>query len=360
MAQGVGTALVLSCAPALATLLVDESRRTQALGAYSGALSFAGIAAPLIGGASIAVLGWSGVFWFRVPLALAALVLMPVLVRLKQPPAARSLRTFQPGGPCLLAIGIGCLLLTPSLVSSDASPWMPALAGTGFLAAFALHQSRAHAPMLPPAVLRDPAFVAPNLASILVHFVGFAVPLLVPYQLARIGGLAATEIGAVIALSPAGMLLGSVLAVPLARRAGSNASAWVGGVLVAGGGAALALCASSQPGLPIMASLLLHGTGLGLFQVAYTDSMVAALPRHARGVAGSLTMVTRTFGVVTAAAALTGAVDLLERRRIAAGDSATAALAAALETVFGFASAVLGMVFLAGWLLGLAACSRKR
>ena len=60
--QGIGTALVLSCAPALATLLYDESRRINALGSYSSLTALAAVIAPLAGGASIAALGWSGVF----------------------------------------------------------------------------------------------------------------------------------------------------------------------------------------------------------------------------------------------------------------------------------------------------------
>ena len=53
------------------------------------------------------------------------------------------------------------------------------------------------------------------------------------------------------------------------------------------------------PGLPwVIARLLLQGAALGLFQVAYGNQVMAALPTHARGVAGSLTMVTRTIGLV--------------------------------------------------------------
>jgi hypothetical protein len=124
-------------------------------------------------------------------------------------------------------------------------------------------------------------------------------------------------------------------------------------MLVAAGGIAIAFCASSEARAPIMASLLLNGAGVGLFQVAYTDVIVAALPRHSRGVAGSLSMVTRTFGVVTAASVLTSAIDALERRRIQAGDSASAAFAGAFESVFVYSAATLGVLF-------LAACLRRR
>jgi len=44
-----------------------------------------------------------------------------------------------------------------------------------------------------------------------------------------------------------------------------------------------------------------QGIGLGLFQLAYSDIVTATLPLRDRGVAGSLVLLTRTLGTVTAA-----------------------------------------------------------
>ena len=280
--QGVATALVLSCAPALATLLFDESRRVRALGGYGSLTSLASALAPLVGGASIAALGWSGVFWFRVPLAALALLLLPLVPPILQPVA-------RPRGAAL-------------------------------------------------ALIRNLDFVLTNIAGIVVQFVAFAVPLLVPYYLARIAGYAALESGTVLALWPVGILVGSALAAKTAGFIGVRRTALAGGIAVALGSAAIALW-SKMPGLPmILASLVLHGIGVGLFQVAYADIVMAALPRGARGVAGSLTMVTRTIGVMSAAMALTALLHSIESRRSAAGASEAAAFTEAYATVFLYAA----------------------
>ena len=356
IAQGFGTALVLSCAPALATLLFEESDRTKALGAYSSLYAFAGIVAPLAGGAAMAVLGWSGVFWLRAPLALLALLLLPVLKPMQQPEKARALRTFDWRGPALLATGIAALLLAVSSVNTDAAVWKPVsigLAGAGFLAVFARQQRRSPQPMLPSAVIREADFVLANAASVCVHFVAFAVPLLLPYYLARIAGYATEAIGAVIALSPVGALLGSTLAVPVARMSGSRRTALLGGVILGAGSIAIGASVSAQSFAPLLLAVLLHGVGLGLFHVAYTDVIVATLPHGARGVAGSLTMLTRTIGVVTAATALTAAVAAIERARLAAGTAPAEAFAAALEFVYIGAGGVLAALLVLG-------CLRRR
>ena len=73
--QGIGTALVLSCAPALVTLAFPETERGKALGVYTMLSAVASTLGPLLGGQLVALWGWSAVFYFRVPIALIAAVL---------------------------------------------------------------------------------------------------------------------------------------------------------------------------------------------------------------------------------------------------------------------------------------------
>ena len=346
--QGVGTALVLSCAPALATLLFDESRRLGALGRYASLTALASVIAPLIGGASIAAFGWSGVFWFRAPLAVLALLLLPLLPRVDQHSSSTRGGALNLAGTALLATSLAFLLLTPALIEQTASGWWAiptAVIGLAALAALVNHERRAQDPILPLALIRDPDFVLPNLAGVAVHFVAFAVPLLVPYYLTRIAGYAPLESGAVLALSPAGVLIGSALAARTAEVFGVRRTALLGGALVAAGSVTIALW-SKMPWLAvILGTLMLHGTGLGLFQVAYADIVVAALPRRERGVAGSLTMVTRTIGVMSAATALTALMHTIEKRESASGAADAVAFADAFATVFLCAALLLVALF---------------
>jgi MFS family permease len=344
--QGVAAALLLSCAPALVTSFYDESRRTWALGAYASLGAAAGMLAPLVGGASIAALGWAGVFWFRAPLALAALALLPLVPALAFEPPAH-VRRFDLAGSSLLAAGLALLLLAPTLVQSSDSAWpalSSALAGAILIGAFAHRQRSVEHPFLPGAVVRDPGFALLNLASVSVHLAGFAVPLLVPYYLARISGHGPLEIGGLLTPWPVGMMIGSALAAPAARVLGHRPAALLGGALLALGQYAIAL----WPGVPLvmLSALFLHGAGIGLFQVAYTDSVIAALPRHDRGVAGSLTILTRTIGILAGAAALTAALHSIEARNLAAGQSVREAFVGAFQSVF-HGSALLFAAFFA-------------
>ena len=73
--QGIGIALTLSCAPALATSLFDERERTRVLGTYAAITAAGSALGPLVGGFLVERWDWNAVFWFRAPLVLVALAL---------------------------------------------------------------------------------------------------------------------------------------------------------------------------------------------------------------------------------------------------------------------------------------------
>jgi hypothetical protein len=58
---------------------------------------------------------------------------------------------------------------------------------------------------------------------------------------------------------------------------------------------------------------VVQGVGLGLFQLAYSDIVTAALPLRDRGVAGSLVLLTRTLGTVTAASIVLMLFEILQQ-----------------------------------------------
>ncbi len=363
--QGVSVALTLSCAPALATLLVDASRRTWALSAFAGTQALAGVAAPIAGGAAVAALGWPGVYGFRVPIVLGALAFSAVL----RPAAARQVvrtgEAFDLAGSATLALAFGLALLVPTLAGTvllapappagapgtaagagTAAAIAPALAATvaaAFaIAAFVRRQRASATPLLPREVARDARFALLNVGACMVQFACFAVPLTTPYYLMRGGGWPAWDTGLMLSAGAAGTLAGSWLAARAVAALGARRAALAGAAVAVAGLAGIA----SWPSVPHAATmagwLLLQGAGLGLFQVAYSDLVVAALPVSARGVAGSLTMVTRTVGIVLGASVWMGVLQGFESAAIARGTGAADAMVAAYRVVT--AAAALAML----------------
>lgn len=278
--QGVGVALTLSCAPALAMSLLAPGQRTQALSVYGAMFAGAGLLAPLLGGLSMLHWGWAGVYGFRVPIVLLAWLCTPWL--------ARRLRaqTFSTRGDTNQASSVG-------------SVW--------------------------GLVRRDADFAWINLVNVGVQFCSFTIALSLPYALPA-AGWGGTATGAMLALWLLGVLLGSGAAPALLRRMSLRAADhWAQGVMALG--LAWIGAVSMAQAWPFMAlALVAQGVGLGVFQVVYADRVMASLPESARGLSGSLTLVTRTVGIVVAALVWLWLMALLQSQALVQGASTAEAI----------------------------------
>jgi MFS family permease len=110
----------------------------------------------------------------------------------------------------------------------------------------------------------------------------------------------------------------------------------------------LVLIGSWQPGaagqaITILSTLVLQGFGVGLFQVAYMDIVMRTLPRHHRGIAGSIAMLSRSVGVVTGATLLTLVFHTIETMRLAEGDMPAASFLTGFRATFWLAGIVAGL-----------------
>ena len=339
--QGVGAALVLSCGPALATSLYDEARRPRVLGRYTMAFGLGGALGPVLAGPLVQSWGWSAVFAFRVPIALAAFALawgMPVVAR----PAMRE--RFDAVGAALLVSAIGLLLLALNQLQHLEQPvmWLILSAVASVLAAvgFVAQERRVTRPIIDLRLFRNMDFALLNLAHGLLNLAGFAVMLLVPFYLDRVGGLSVTASGVMLAASPFGM----TLAAPLAGRLADHVSRWrlalLGAAAMAVGEAAIGMVGAEPALVLLLGAMALQGFGLGLFQVAYFDIAMATIPRQSRGVAGSLVMMTRTLGIVIGATTLMLVLQALQAAATAGGATEAQAFLAGFQGVFRCAAAI--------------------
>ncbi|KMS83457.1 MULTISPECIES: MFS transporter [Streptomyces] len=166
--QGAAAALLSPAALALLTEATPPRRRGAVMGVYAAVTGLAVVGGPLVGGAVAEGLAWQWIFWINVPV-------IAVVV-----PIARSVLTEHTGRPAppdvpgiVLAAG-SMYALVWALVRSGSAGWGSAevlgtlVAGGVALAAFAVRQATAAHPMLPTRLLRQPAFAAGNLSSLLL------------------------------------------------------------------------------------------------------------------------------------------------------------------------------------------------
>lgn len=270
--QGVGTAAVMASAPALATQARVDGRRDLAVARFQTS-SAAGLAAgPVIGGLMVLLLGWRGVFWFRVPLAVALVVLAFTV--------GASRRTRAPS-----AVAAGS--------DSDQQAPSPVGAGSATVDGPAAADGRRSALV---------AVSAAATATAVVNGAMFATWLLLPLVLVDRMGRSVIAAGLVLAVSPLATAIASSRAGSMTGRWSSSTVALMGlAVLITGMGilAAVMLSASEvMATLIVVVGLGLVGAGLGLFAVPNMALVMEALPAHRQGVGGALSLMMRTLGIV--------------------------------------------------------------
>ncbi|MFT4103168.1 MAG: MFS transporter [Burkholderiaceae bacterium] len=311
--QGISVGMVSACAPALATLMFAPADKRRIVAFYVMAINVGMAIGPLLGGLLIAHFDWPGVYGVRVPLALIVLGLVPWLPRIAveeagemgEAPRQRA-ASFDWLGALLMTAALSGLILALGEATRPAGQRGLALAllavGIAATIGFVRHESRAPAPLLRIEPFRSPLFASMQGASSVINFACFSILLLVPYVTAAWPGRSIVLAGALLALFPAGAVLGGLaggrLAVPPATVI--HAGLWLAGA----GLLATASSVAAGWAWPLAASLLVTGLGHGLFQVGYMDTTTSLLPEHERGIAGSLVSVTRLIGVVFGASGI--------------------------------------------------------
>ena len=238
----------------------------------------------------------------------------------------------------------------------EQSPWACLAALTVTILSvigFIRRESRVAQPIIDLRFFRDRDFTLVTAAHAMLNLAGFSIMLLVPFYLDRLGGLSVPASGLALASSPAGIMLAGPMAGRLARSTSPKRR------LALIGAAAMALAqisismADAPADVPVLiASMFLQGVGMGLFQVACFDISTATIPREDRGVAGSLVMMTRTVGVVTAATVLMLIFQTSRSRGVAAGLPDGAAFLSGFHAAFRVAAALAILVVIAGWWRG--------
>ena len=292
--QGVGTATLMASAPALATLASPPERRAHAVGIFQSAAAVGLAAGPIIGGVMVLLLGWRGVFWFRVPIAA---LLVALAVRTAAPAASPA-----PEGSAARAARVATVSLDEAAAEGRSLR------------------------RVVRAALASEVLVA-NSLTFLANGAMFASWLLVPSLLVDERGVSVTVGGLMLAVSPAMTAVAASRAGPVVQRLGPRSTTVGGLAMMAVGLAAIAATAWGWPTATVIVALGLVGLGLGFFSVPNMASVMAALPASDQGVAGAVNLMMRTLGIVAGAAWHARVFDRVEIGRT-------------FESAFGFVFAI--------------------
>lgn len=330
--QGVGAGLVMACGPALVTIILPPEQRRQALAFYTLLMGLGMFLGPILGGMLVQSVGWPGVYWARVPIALIALALVWQMRHLEDNAALQAARARARETPLDVAGLLAVVVLLTAVVFIIVQIRAPIL-GVGSLllaaliacAAVVTLRRQSHSVVDPAINLKlfsNSRFTTLQLAAILIQAMTFSLLLLMPYRFALWDDISVVNAGFALAMFPGGMVLAGALGTVLSARIRSDHLVLAGMFVAAIGLLACAAFSEQASLVPTVLAMGLTGLGQGIFQVGHLDATVEAMPLRDRGVAGSLVSVDRVLGFAISANAVMWLHDILRDDRAAPADYA--------------------------------------
>lgn len=365
LAQGAAAAVMIPNSLATLSSVHEGAARARAIGIWTGGSAVAAAVGPLVGGALTDALSWRAAFLIAVPLCVVAAVAARGIGA-----AADARGDARPAilGGLLAAIGLGTL--TYGLIDAGEDGLAPASIAALAIAvvataAFAWHEARVAAPLVPRALWRARAFGAANIVTVLIYG-GFGGALfLLGLYLQTVAGYSALAAGA--ATLPL-----SVLLAALASRAGAVARRVGVGPLIGGGSlliaASLVLLARAGTDAPFVSDVLpgisLFGLGLALIVAPITSAALDVAPVEQQGAASGVNIAAARVGSLLAVAALgplvAWAYDRAADTGRVFGSGADGVERLASADAYGFGMYTMSAICVLGGLIAFAVLPRTR
>jgi EmrB/QacA subfamily drug resistance transporter len=243
--QGIAMGGLTALAQAIIGSIIPPRERGKYSG-YMGAVMAVGTAGgPLLGGFIVdSALGWRWTFFVCVPLAVVALILLQVTLKI---PHVKRPAKIDWVGAILLTSGVSLLLIWVSFAGKadyyDWWSWQTAVmvgGGVLLLALLVLVESKVSQPIIPLKIISERTTALAIVASVAVGVAMFGSSTFLGqyYQVAR--GATPTEAGLLTLPMIAGNLIGSVVSGQLISRYGKWKRFLIGGTVLLIGGLALA------------------------------------------------------------------------------------------------------------------------
>jgi EmrB/QacA subfamily drug resistance transporter len=296
--MGIGGALIMPATLSIiSNVFTVPAERARAIAVWAG-FSAMGIAlGPLAGGWLLQHFWWGSVFMVNIPIVALAIVGGRLFVPESKDPSPRGLDLFG----ALLSI-VGLVVLVWGIIEAPGRGWtQPATLGSFVIAAiliggFIAWELHSDHPMLDVHFFSNPRFTAASMAVTLVFFALFGSMFLQTQYLQFVLGYTALQAGLRVGPVAIVLMVAAPLSARLVERVGTKLVVASGLAIVSVALVILSFATATSGYLPVLASMLVMGIGMGMTMAPATESIMGSLPRAKAGVGSAVNDTTRQIG----------------------------------------------------------------
>lgn len=298
--QGLATAAMTPAGLSLLTTSFPEGPlREKALG-LNGALMSAGFTTgAILGGLLTDLLSWRWAFFINVPVAVAVLIVAPIVIKESRPTDRPKLDT-----PGALLVTAGLLSIVFGLTQAGELGWGsgralgPLALGAVLLVLFFLVERKVSAPLVPVRVLGRRTVAWGNIAGFIAFLTETSLVFLMTLYLQKVLGFTPLAAGISFAVLGLGTVLGGVFAPRVISMTSPKATLIIGGLVQSVATFALLGLGTDQSTMwLLLVATFIGGVGNMFVIVGFMVTATSGLPDHEQGLASGLATMSQQIGI---------------------------------------------------------------
>ncbi|MGH1524342.1 MDR family MFS transporter [Leifsonia sp. L25] len=266
--QGLGAGGLTALSQIIMADIISPRDRGRYMGLFGGIMAVGTVGGPLIGGLLTDSVGWRWNFFVGVPVAVAAIILLQVTLRLPKRPARKVRIDYL--GAIFLAGGISLLLVWVTMAGSQFDWWSAQTfwmvgGALALLVATVITELVVTEPIIPLALFKNRTFTLAVIASISVGVAMFGTSVFLGQYMQLARGATPTESGLLTLPMIVGLLLSSTIVGNLISRFGKwKAFMVAGSVLLTVGLYLMSTIEYDTNYMLVSLFMLILGAGVGM------------------------------------------------------------------------------------------------
>ncbi len=303
--QGVGGAIMFATALALLSTAYHGPERGTAFGVFGAVTGIAVALGPVLGGAITSGLSWRWIFFVNLPIGIVALIVTLRAVRESRDPQPRRLDWIG-----FTTFSAGLALMVYGLIHANEAGWGSAevlgafAASVILLLGFAIAETLQREPMFDFALLRVPTFIGGLVAAFGISASLFSLLTYLVLYVQSLLGYSAVEAGVRFLPLTGAIFVCAAIAGRLSAQVPTRLMIGPGFILI---GIGLLLMHGLDPGsdwTALLPGMIVAGVGAGFINVPLASTAVAVVEPARAGMASGINTTFRQVGIATGVAAL--------------------------------------------------------